>query len=307
MGTAERASARAESERSDAEQLDTPAPGEVPPRAGAEAARPESERAAPEERAQAQGARWARSRRRRSGPDVAGAEPAHAAGPETEPGESDRVGPEAAEPFEARPTSERSGPEESGQSEPEAEQSEVAEPEARARGARMGWARIGSRQRLAAVAGLALAALLSGWLLYAAQALKDPAASGNHALTDPAATSQVTGEVSSALTRIFAYTPDDTQATAQAARDVLDGEAATQYQALFAGIRQQVTDQRLTLTTRVVRAGVVSLTGSSARLLVFLDQSAERPGETPTTAAAQLAVTARYEGGHWRITELTTR
>lgn len=161
--------------------------------------------------------------------------------------------------------------------------------------------------RVAAVAVIVALLAGAGGLLYAAQQLKDPAASGNHALTDTAATDQVIGDVSSALTRIFAYTPEDTQSTAQAARDVLAGPAASQYQKLFAQIRDQVATQQLTLTTRVVRAGVVTLTGHRARLLVFLDQTAQRAGAAATSAAAQLSVTADYHGGHWRIIELKAR
>ena len=164
-----------------------------------------------------------------------------------------------------------------------------------------------SWRRYAAAAAIAALLLCSGGLLYATQQLKDPAATDNRALTDTAATDQVTGEVSSALTRIFAYTPTDTQSTAQAARDVLAGSAASQYQKLFGQIRQQVTTQQLTLTTRVVRAGVVTLTAHRARLLVFLDQTAQRAGGTATSAAAQLSVTAEYRAGHWRITELKAR
>jgi Mce-associated membrane protein len=164
-----------------------------------------------------------------------------------------------------------------------------------------GWRRI--------VGAAAVAALLlgSGGLLYAAQDLKDPAATRNRALTDTATTDQAIGDVSSALSQIFAYTPDGTDATEQAARSVLAGAAATQYQALFAQIKQNVAAQQLTLTTRVVRAGVVSLTGDRARLLVFLDQTAQRAGSTATSAAAQLSVTAEQINGHWRITALKAR
>lgn len=157
-------------------------------------------------------------------------------------------------------------------------------------------------------AGVLLALLLAaGGLRYTAQELRDPAATANHALTDTDATDQVTGDISSALSRIFAYTPDDTESTDRAARELLDGTAAGQYQALFAQIRQYVTEQRLTLTTRVVRAGVVSLTADRARLLVFLDQTAQRAGAPATDAAAQLAVTAEYKAGRWRITDLKAR
>ncbi|MEU6850170.1 hypothetical protein ABZ901_09610 [Actinacidiphila alni] len=162
-------------------------------------------------------------------------------------------------------------------------------------------------RRTAAVAAIVLLLLGGGGFGWAAHRLKDPAATGNHALTDTGATDRLTGDVSSALEKIFAYTPDGTGATEAAARDLLDGAAADQYQALFTQIRQRVADQHLTLTTRVVRAGVVRLAGGRARLLVFLDQTAQRAGAAPTTAAAQLSVSARLDGGHWRITDLKAR
>jgi Mce-associated membrane protein len=169
------------------------------------------------------------------------------------------------------------------------------------------WVRWRPSWRTFLLVGPVALGLVGGALLGVGVSMRDGGATGNRALTDTAATEQVTGEISDALGRIFAYTPDGTQTTAQAARDVLDGTAATQYQQLFAQIRQQVSAQRLTLTTRVVRAGVVSLTADRARLLVFLDQTAQRAGGPATSAAAQLAVTARHEGGHWRITDLTAR
>lgn len=161
--------------------------------------------------------------------------------------------------------------------------------------------------RTGAVAGIVVLLLTGGGFAYAAQQLKDPGAVRNHALTDTEGTSRLTGDVSNALSRIFAYSPDDLQATEQAARDDLEGAAATQYQQLFAQIKEQVAAQHLTLSTRVVRAGVVSFTGDRAELLVFLDQTAERAGAAPTTAAAQLSVSAHLVGGHWRISALKAR
>lgn len=162
-------------------------------------------------------------------------------------------------------------------------------------------------RRAAAVAAIAALLLTGGGFGYAAQQLKSPAAARNHALTDTGATSRLTGDVSSTLGRIFAYTPEDTRSAEQAAHDSLEGAAAGQYRKLFAQIRDQVPSQRLTLSTRVVRAAVVSLTGDRARLLVFLDQTAQRAGAAPTTAAAQLSVSAHLVGGHWKIDHLTAR
>ncbi|NEE58032.1 hypothetical protein G3M55_77490, partial [Streptomyces sp. SID8455] len=85
---------------------------------------------------------------------------------------------------------------------------------------------------------------------------------------------------------------------------VLAGKALQQYAALFGQVEKQAADQKLTLTTHVVRAGVTRLTGSSAHLLVFLDQVYERRGRPATTASAQLSVTAELRDGQWRIVEI---
>jgi Mce-associated membrane protein len=162
-------------------------------------------------------------------------------------------------------------------------------------------------RRSVAVAVLGLLLLTGGGLLYAAQQLKDPGAARNRALTDTGATGRLTGEVSDSLSRIFGYAPDDTRSTELAARDALEGRAAAQYRKLFAQVKEQVATQHLTLSTRVVRAGVVSLTGDRAELLVFLDQTAQRAGAEPTIAAAQLSVSAHLVDGHWRISELKAR
>ncbi|GAA2132797.1 nuclear transport factor 2 family protein [Kitasatospora kazusensis] len=136
---------------------------------------------------------------------------------------------------------------------------------------------------------------------------RDPGAAANRALVDTPATTGVIGDVSSALGKVFSYSPADTAATAQAAAQLLDGTAADQYRTLFGQVQQQVAEQKLTLSSRVVRAGVEELTADRAQLLVFLDQTAQRAGRPPTTAAAQLSVTAQLRGGHWRITELKAR
>ncbi|MCZ4094938.1 hypothetical protein G3I60_31100 [Streptomyces sp. SID13666] len=160
----------------------------------------------------------------------------------------------------------------------------------------------------AIVAGLLAVLLLTGvGLLIRTSQLTDPEATSNTALTDTGATSRVIGDVSNTLGKVFSYTPEDTQATELAARELLAGTAAGQYEALFGQVKQQVAAQKLTLTTHVVRAGVTRLDGDSAQLLVFLDQTAERKGKKATTAAAQLSVTARFHDGHWQITDITSR
>ncbi|WP_435835757.1 hypothetical protein [Streptomyces anulatus] len=164
-----------------------------------------------------------------------------------------------------------------------------------------------SRRRWPRVLGALLAVFLiaTGGALYAeGRHLRDTPATANLALTDAEATTRVTGDVSSALGKIFSYGPGATAATRAAAKEVLAGKALQQYAALFGQVERQSADQKLTLTTEVVRAGVTRLTGSSAHLLVFLDQVYERRGRAPTTASAQLTVVAELREGRWWIVEI---
>lgn len=149
---------------------------------------------------------------------------------------------------------------------------------------------------------LTVVLIATGGALYAeGRHLRDTPATANHALTDAEATARVTGDVSSALAKIFSYGPGATAVTRAAAKEVLAGKALQQYAALFGQVERQSTDQKLTLTTEVVEAGVTRLTGTSAHLLVFLDQVYERRGRAPTTASAQLTVTAELRDGRWWI------
>ncbi|MFH8484726.1 hypothetical protein [Streptomyces longisporoflavus] len=156
---------------------------------------------------------------------------------------------------------------------------------------------------------LVLAALLltGGTLLVLADRTAHAPGAANQALTDGERTRRVIADISDALTTVFTYTPDDLTTTERRAHDVLRGKAAEDYRALFGKLRRQVTKQKLSLTTRVVRAGAVELTGGKARLLVFLDQRAKREGAKATTAAAQLSITARLADGHWQITDIKAR
>ncbi|MQY04055.1 hypothetical protein [Actinomadura macrotermitis] len=154
------------------------------------------------------------------------------------------------------------------------------------------------------VLALVLALAGAGLLVAAGGPGGGEKAPANRALVDTEATTKVAGDVGTALSRIFSYTPDDIAGTERAANEVLTGAAAKQYRQLFDGVRQQAPAQRVTLTSRVVRTGVTSLTGGTARLLVFLDQTSTRKGKKATTAAAQLTVTAARRGGRWLITDI---
>jgi Mce-associated membrane protein len=154
-------------------------------------------------------------------------------------------------------------------------------------------------------AGLALVIAGAG-LLAAAAGLRGGPAAADRALTDRAATSQVIAAVSADVSEIYSYSYTDIPGTIAAAARVLTGQAAVQYRELSPGLRNAVSE-RLTLATRVVRAGVITLTGNTALLLIFLDQTATRADTKGSAVAAQLVVTAEFSGGRWRIASIEAR
>ncbi|WP_353942315.1 hypothetical protein ABII15_12125 [Streptomyces sp. HUAS MG91] len=144
-------------------------------------------------------------------------------------------------------------------------------------------------------------------LFYLAHDLRTEPATRNQALTDADATNRVNGDISSALAKIFSYTPDGTNATARTADEVLTGKAAKQYAELFTQVQKNAPAQKVTLTTDAVRVGTVSLRGDTAHLLVFLDQSTRRGDKKAVTSAAQLSVTARLHNDVWQIVDIKAR
>ncbi|WP_416520420.1 hypothetical protein [Streptomyces achromogenes] len=166
----------------------------------------------------------------------------------------------------------------------------------------------GGRPRRVAAAGI-VAVLLAGGcgFSYGAHQLRSAEATRNRALTDTEATARVAGEIDNALARVFSYTPDGTATAERSARTLLDGRAARQYRELFARIHDDLAGQRITLSTKAVRTGVIELDGDRARLLVFLDQTSRRGDGKATTAAAQLTVTARLVNDRWRIVDIKAR
>lgn len=157
---------------------------------------------------------------------------------------------------------------------------------------------------------LAVAALLAGfgaWFTVEAHQLRSSESARNRALVDAEATAEVSAAVTSALNKVFSYSFDSTGDTERAAKDLLRDEARQAYDRLFERVRQRAPEQRLTVTTHVVGTAVRSLTDEQAQVLAFLDQTATRANGKPSTAAAQLLVTARREGKDWLITNLQAR
>ncbi|HWD03851.1 MAG TPA: hypothetical protein VG674_15520 [Amycolatopsis sp.] len=159
------------------------------------------------------------------------------------------------------------------------------------------------KRLLTAGVGITVVALACAvWFAVEAAALRP---SGDQALVDVAATNQVRDEVSSAVKALFSYDYADLARTSRAAAETLAGPAVGEYRAQFATASKRATDGKLIRTTTVRAAGVRTLHGDDATLLLFLDQQTILPGGgTPQSSVAQLAVTAHSVDGRWKITDL---
>ena len=127
----------------------------------------------------------------------------------------------------------------------------------------------------------------------------------NQALVDKDATADVISQVDNALNQVLSYSYRNPAPTNAAARRYLAGDAITQWHTLFSELQKRAPGQKLTFVARVNVSGVDDLSGSTARLLVFLDQKSTRASDgASSVAAAQVQIEAVKSGDQWRITEL---
>jgi Mce-associated membrane protein len=150
---------------------------------------------------------------------------------------------------------------------------------------------------------LAVALVATGSLLLTHR--RSTGTPSNVAVVDRARTTQVVGQVSTALNEVLSYSYANPQPNTDAAAKWLAGDAVGQYKVLFTQLQKRAPGQKLTFVAKVVTAGVTSLEGDSAQLLVFLDQKSTRASDSASSvAAAQVLISAKEQGGTWRITEL---
>ncbi|HLX47724.1 MAG TPA: hypothetical protein VKS82_05290 [Streptosporangiaceae bacterium] len=147
---------------------------------------------------------------------------------------------------------------------------------------------------------------LAIWFGVAASSTGNGVDTQNTALTDPAATAQVKQQVDKAFSTIFSYNYADTAKTLQAAKTLLTGKAAGQYESLFKLVQQQAPKEKLVLTTTVISSGVETLTGNTARVLIFANERDTSASHQTTDAGAMLAINALRVNGQWKIASIDT-
>ncbi|MBB5154728.1 hypothetical protein [Saccharopolyspora phatthalungensis] len=146
------------------------------------------------------------------------------------------------------------------------------------------------------------------WFGIETYAVRDTGSAANETLVSAGATSEVNGQISDAVEKVFSYDFNDTAKTETAARDLLVGPAVQRYNDLFALVKQQAPQQQLIVTTTVKSSAVTRLQDDRAELLLFVDQHSMRAntGES-NTGPAQISVSAEKQGDRWKITQITLR
>ncbi|HEV7979408.1 hypothetical protein [Amycolatopsis sp.] len=134
------------------------------------------------------------------------------------------------------------------------------------------------------------------------------AATSNTALLDVAKTAQVKDQVSQAAETLFSYDFNDIAKTENAAKDLLVGdEVRGKYDKLMGEVKRLAPTQKMIVTSKVTRSGVILLNGDLAKVMVFIDQSSTRADTKQTSAgSAQLHLNAELQDGKWKITDMDT-
>ncbi|SDN14550.1 hypothetical protein [Allokutzneria albata] len=151
-------------------------------------------------------------------------------------------------------------------------------------------------------------AALAVW--FAAQAATERAESGvdNRALVDTGVTTEVAGQITTAVQSVFSLDYADMGKAERVAKDVLTGKAVEQYDTLFAEVRKLAPEQKIVLTTTTRQVGVKSIEGDRALVLVFADQHVERTADgRREDVPVQVTLTTERADGRWRISDIVLR
>jgi Mce-associated membrane protein len=164
------------------------------------------------------------------------------------------------------------------------------------------------RVRRLVVLGVAAVLLVAASVVLGVGALtaRDSGPLANEAYVDSAATAEVVGQVTDAITTVYSYDYNSLPANEAAAKGVITGKFADEFARVFEPVKQLAPAQQAVLRTSVPAAGVSLLQGDRARLLMMVDQSGTREqSREPTGATARLVVDAQKVDGRWKISEVT--
>jgi Mce-associated membrane protein len=147
---------------------------------------------------------------------------------------------------------------------------------------------------VALVLAIAATATLGGWQAVKGRELDN---------ADSAAARQtVLDTVRSAVPKLLSYTPDNVEATLNAAKSLLTGQFRDSYSSLVDSVVIPGAQQKqITVVAQVPAAAVESLTTDKASMIVFVNQQTTVPPAAPTTTPSSVRAGLQKINGAWLI------
>lgn len=167
-----------------------------------------------------------------------------------------------------------------------------------------------ARLRTVPVLAAALVVLLAlaAFFGVATASLRGAPAAANSALTDLAATSEVSTQLGDALETLYSYDFARLDENERAARDVITADFTPEFERLFAQVRELAPQQQAVVSAVVSVSAVQAVEGDRAVLVAFMDQQATTAASAEQVAAAgRLTVTGQLVDGRWKIAGVESR
>lgn len=130
----------------------------------------------------------------------------------------------------------------------------------------------------------------------------------NRAISDAVGTEQVQQEVSAAVETLLSYDYTKIGEHEKNARSLLvTDQVREEFDALYGDVKKKAPEQKLVLVTKVSYSSVLELDDDTAKVLVFVEQSASRKGtDQKSSGGGQLTISAQQQDGKWRLAGIDT-
>lgn len=157
-------------------------------------------------------------------------------------------------------------------------------------------------------AALVVLVALAAFFGIATASLRGTPAAANSALTDLAATSEVSSQLGDALEALYSYDFARLDENERAAREVITDGFTPQFERLFTQVRELAPQQQAVVSAVVSVSAVQLIEGDRAVLVAFMDQQATTAASAEQVAASgRLTVTGELVDGRWKIAAVESR
>lgn len=157
------------------------------------------------------------------------------------------------------------------------------------------------------IAVLALVfALIAGF--FAFKLVDAYSTTSNQAISDAVGTEGVQKDVTAAVESLLSYDYNKIDEHEKTARSLLvTDQVRDEFDKLYGDVKKKAPEQKIVLVTKVSYSSVLELDGDTAKVLLFVEQSASREGtDQKSSGGGQLTVDAQLQDGKWRLAGINT-